>query len=662
MSVVPMKRVALYVHQAQVDAALDVVQSLGSVEFIQEESDGTVHDTYTHTTNLYPRVSQAVQFLEQYTIQPSLWRRLMDGTTTVLRSRDIANHQNNLDHVLSVITDVEALETQELTEREELRRLRGQYESLLPWQKLPFALADFYTKHTATVLVALPTTALRHQQIADVTTLLNRELQQYEFPYHIESVSPEYAAVVMYGTSDMVAATIETVIKPYGGSLVPQPVGDGTPEAELQAVTEQIERMKVAYNTTQAQIASFAADHLGDLRIKHDILAWAVERQSVASVAQGTNYVAVFSGWIKVPAIHQTQDALAQAQIAAALEVRDPEPEEVPPVEIENTRIARPFEFITRLYGLPGHRDLDPTLFLAGFFFLFFGLSLTDVGYGLFLMTAALLMLFVFKLSKTVRQFGSLLFLMGLGSTLVGLLFGGYFGIDPTTLPGPLQAIQQFDPIADPLPVFYLALGLGVIQVMFGMGLKILSDARNGRLLDGLLDQVPWLTLFVTLLLYGAAAWELAWSAYTQEFLYLVYGSVVAIILTSARAGTSILQKIQYSLLSLYQSIGYFSDILSYSRLLALGLATTALAFAVNLIAEIVYEAVPYVGIVLAIMVLIIGHAFTLAVNTLGAFIHSARLQFVEFFGKFITGSGRVFQPLTRSETYVAVQDDSAAR
>jgi V/A-type H+-transporting ATPase subunit I len=106
---------------------------------------------------------------------------------------------------------------------------------------------------------------------------------------------------------------------------------------------------------------------------------------------------------------------------------------------------------------------------------------------------------------------------------------------------------------------------------------------------------------------------------------------------------------------SLYNSVGFLSDILSYSRLLALGLATTALAFAVNLIAGIVYEAVPYVGVVFAILILIIGHTFTLAVNTLGAFIHSARLQFVEFFGKFVVGTGRAFKPLARSYNHVTV-------
>jgi V/A-type H+-transporting ATPase subunit I len=297
---------------------------------------------------------------------------------------------------------------------------------------------------------------------------------------------------------------------------------------------------------------------------------------------------------------------------------------------------------------------------LAGFFFLFFGLSLTDVGYGLFLMVVALVVLFYFKVPPIIKLFGKLLFLMGLSSALVGLLFGGYLGIEASKLPAWLQAIQVFDPIGNPLPVFYLALALGVVQVMFGMVLKIYSDARNKMLMTGILDQGPWLLLFTSLIFYGASVLGYVNFVTSDDVLILVYLALVTVVVSSGRTGKTVLGKIQMSLLSLYNSIGYFSDILSYSRLLALGLATSALAFAVNLIAEIVSEMIPYVGFILAIIILIVGHLFTLVVNTLGAFIHSARLQFVEFFGKFITGTGQNFKPLTRKETYINIVKDSS--
>jgi V/A-type H+-transporting ATPase subunit I len=307
---------------------------------------------------------------------------------------------------------------------------------------------------------------------------------------------------------------------------------------------------------------------------------------------------------------------------------------------------------------MPGYNDLDPTVFLAGFFFLFFGLSLTDVGYGLTLMAVSVMILTLFKVSDAVRMFAKLLLFVGFSTVLVGMLFGGYLGIEPSSLPSALRAIQVFDPIANPLPVFYLALGLGVVQVMAGMLLKIYSEARHGRLMEGVLDQGPWLLLFCLGILYLATSLDYVNILHPEQIINLMYVGVVLVILASGRKGDTVLQKVQSAALSLYNSIGYFSDILSYSRLLALGLATTALAFAVNLIADIVSESVPYLGPVLALIVLVIGHVFTLAVNTLGAFIHSARLQFVEFFGKFIGGTGRAFAPLSRTERYITVKKE----
>jgi V/A-type H+-transporting ATPase subunit I len=294
---------------------------------------------------------------------------------------------------------------------------------------------------------------------------------------------------------------------------------------------------------------------------------------------------------------------------------------------------------------------------LAGFFFLFFGMSLTDVGYGLVLMVIATMVLTLFKVSPPVRMFSKLLLFVGFATVLVGLLFGGYLGIDPKYIPDFLKAIQVYDPIGNPLPVFYTALGLGVVQVMAGMCIRIYSDYRNGKIMEGILDQGPWLFVFSTAILYlGTTIGFVAWLTEAQ-IINLLYVGVAMIIISNARKGETMFARIKNALVSLYDSIGYFSDILSYSRLLALGLATTALAFAVNLIASMVSD-VPYVGALLALAILLIGHVFTLAVNTLGAFIHSARLQFVEFFGKFIAGTGRSFAPLARNEKFIAVKKE----
>jgi V/A-type H+-transporting ATPase subunit I len=452
-------------------------------------------------------------------------------------------------------------------------------------------------------------------------------------------------------------ADLQKQLEGLGLGVIKAPAGTETPDVELVAVTQRLAAAKGELGLVHDQAEHFAQSHLGRLRIAAEVLSWERDRYATVGIGAATDSSVVLEGWINAAKRSALEATCAEKNIAAIMSDLEPNEGEEPPVDIVNNSFIQPFEVVTRLYGMPGHKDLDPTLFLAGFFFLFFGLSLTDVGYGIFLMAVATMILTLFKVAPVVRTFAKLLLFMGLGSALVGLLFGGYLGIAPEALPSWLRAIQVFDPIGNPLPVFYLALGLGVFQVMVGMFLKIYSDAKNGELMNGILDQGPWLFVFFVAIAYLGVTTGYANFATPDQLINLIYVGLVLVVLASGRKGKTILEKVQSAALSLYNSIGYFSDILSYSRLLALGLATTALAFAVNLIAEIV-SGTPVVGPVLAIVVLVIGHLFTLAVNTLGAFIHSARLQFVEFFGKFIAGTGREFKPLKRTAEHITIADE----
>jgi V/A-type H+-transporting ATPase subunit I len=394
------------------------------------------------------------------------------------------------------------------------------------------------------------------------------------------------------------------------------------------------------------------------LRIAAEALTWQRERFAVAESAQATKHAIVLEGWVNQHKRAEIESAFTTKKLAAVLTDLEPAEDEEPPVEIENGSLIKPFEAVTRLYGMPGYKDLDPTVFLAGFFFLFFGMSLTDVGYGLFLMIAAIIVLTLFKVAPPIRLFAKLLLMVGFATVIVGALFGGYFGIPPEALPQWMQALAVYNPIDNPLPVFYTALGLGIFQVMVGMLVKIYSDYRNKDLIGGLLDQGPWLFVFILGIIYVAQVAGYIALLETYTLVNLVYVAIAMIALFSARHGKGVFGKIQAAAGALYGSIGYFSDILSYSRLLALGLATTALAFAVNLIAGMIFDKESIITWIFAGLVLLIGHVFTLAVNTLGAFIHSARLQFVEFFGKFIVGTGREFSPLKRKKKYITAIEE----
>lgn len=650
-----MQKVRLSVHTADVDVALGIVQRVSAVEFIPTEMGDMreIRLSFPYA-ELLPRIQHAVQFLEVYAPKVGLWRTLREGSRTDLTEKDIKKRIQNTDVMLPLVEDFETLQVEFAEVTEKKRLLEEQHDLLLVWKKLPIKLSKLNTKRTKTLLVEKHFST---KEVDSLKQLLETALLEKSIPNLITEVSDNAVAVTLVKDNELISQ-VEKLIASLNAEVITPPQGEETPDVEFVAVSDKLAKVKNELALLHDQAEHFAMTHIKPLQIAGEILSWQKARFDIVHDAGATRYTVVFDGWLNESKREAIEAEFERQNVAAMFIERALDKDEQPPVDIVNSPFVQPFEAVTRLYGMPGYRDLDPTVFLAGFFFLFFGLSLTDVGYGLFLMVASAVILTWFKVTQPIRLFAKLLLFVGFATVLVGALFGGYLGIDPKLLPESLKAIQMFDPIGNPLPVFYLALGLGVFQVMVGMLVKIYSDHKQGRLVEGVMDQGPWLLVFSLALLYLATSLEYVSFLSLGQITNLIYVGIVLIILSSGRKGETIFAKIKDALSGLYSSIGYFSDILSYSRLLALGLATTALAFAVNMIAGMVFDKESYITYVIAGIILIIGHLFTLAVNTLGAFIHSARLQFVEFFGKFIAGTGKEFAPLSRTEKHLTIVDD----
>ncbi|MFT5831676.1 MAG: V/A-type H+-transporting ATPase subunit I [Candidatus Paceibacteria bacterium] len=648
MAVVQMQKVRAIVHQPEVDGFLSVLQRHGVMEFtaVDAEALAGLSGAAPHAA-LLPRVQHALGFLKTYEVKRGLWRTLRDGSVTTYTETEIAKQLEETEVVSDITRDVEAIQVELAEKNAAVQHLEQQRELLKTWSPVTNKLSELDTPQTVSVLVSKPNEI--REAVLDVLT---QKLAELSGSFATES----YGANVLLTVWRAELETVETLVGEAGLLLVTRPEGLEEASIELTAVEERLAAARGEQGQVHDQAAHTAHTHLHQLRIAGEILEWEQGRYSVLSNGKQTASTAVLDGWLMADMRDAIEADLKNHNVTALFTEIEPAADEVPPVEIKNNSFLRPFEVVTRLYGMPGHKDLDPTLFLAGFFFLFFGLSLTDVGYGITLMVVASIVLTLFKVSDAVRTFMKLLLFMGLGSALLGMLFGGYLGIPAEALPSWLQAIQIFDPIGNPLPVFYLALSLGVFQVMVGMLIKIYSDYKNNDLVGGLLDQTPWLFLFILGILFVGIVTGYVTFITTDTIVKLVYLGFALVAITAARKGEGLTGKLIAVLAALYNdTIGYFSDILSYSRLLALGLATSALAFAVNLIAEIV-SGTPVVGPILAVAILIIGHVFALVINTLGAFIHSARLQFVEFFGKFISGTGRNFSPLSRSKRHITAK------
>lgn len=248
----------------------------------------------------------------------------------------------------------------------------------------------------------------------------------------------------------------------------------------------------------------------------------------------------------------------------------------------------------------------------------------------------------------------------GFVTFIIGALTGGWFGIVIDDLPDSLgfiktalNAIKLVDPVNDPITMLILSFVLGYIQIWFGIAIDMWWKIKNNKLIDGLLDSGTWLYFLSAIAFYGVTAFGLLPESLRSIAFYMLISGVVLIVLTQGRQKKNILMKLVSGIGSLYGLVGYMSDILSYSRLLALGLATAVIAMVINLIAIMFKDMVPVVGWVIMILILIGGHLFNIVINVLGAYIHSGRLQFVEFFPKFFKGGGRIFKPFRRESKYV---------
>jgi len=366
----------------------------------------------------------------------------------------------------------------------------------------------------------------------------------------------------------------------------------------------------------------------------------------------------VLTGWVPQKKFNKLGRELQK--ITPLVEVRPIEPaaNEIPPTLVENPKIFYPFELITRIFGLPAQNEIDPTAPLSFFYLLFFAMCLSDVGYGAILSLLSYYYLRRLTLSEGGKKLLLLLFWGGIATIFAGIATGSYFGIDlnqlPPALSDILKRLQVIDPVKNPLNVLILSLFLGVIQNLYGVSLAMYWKMKNRAYLDAILDDGLWIYFLTCLVLLVAAAGLN--SPLAGFFGKLSIAGAILLVLSQGRREPGIFKKAIFGVLSLYRTTGYLGDTLSYSRLLALMMTTSIIGMVVNIIAGLTKNSVPILGYLFMIAILFFGHVFNLVVSVLGAFIHSTRLQLVEFFGKFYGNGGREFKPFRRETKYVIIK------
>ncbi|HID91959.1 TPA: hypothetical protein EYP45_02455, partial [Candidatus Peregrinibacteria bacterium] len=396
------------------------------------------------------------------------------------------------------------------------------------------------------------------------------------------------------------------------------------------------------------------AESLNSLKIVYDKFASESAIEYTLRMIEVGSFVSIIEGWVIASELNNIESSLSKKyNKAIAIEIIEKSEGEVERVVLNPSNLIAPIMEVTKMFGTPKIEEVDPTPYYAFFFLVFFGFCLTDAGYGLILiaMTSFALSLNL-PLEKSVINMIRMFMYGGVSTVVMGALFGGWFGLTPDQVPeiftymaddGKRMFLGQiFDPMTDLVSkIMPLAYILGVIHLSLGLYLSGLIAWKAGDKNRMLFVTIPMILMFIFA--------SLTWVAGIESLRYAFYASLITAMWGLGGSGNPVIRMLKGVGSLLNESLGWFSNILSYSRLFALGLATGIIAMSFNIVAMTMGGMVPGVGgWVVIFIVLAFGHTLNIALNVLGAYVHSSRLQFVEFFGMFLEGGGKILKPLRK--------------
>ena len=422
------------------------------------------------------------------------------------------------------------------------------------------------------------------------------------------------------------------------------------------------------------------AENLNDVEILADVEETTVNVCLQKRKLSATKNCAVLSGWIPEEATDKLTRALSAFECAC--EVSDPDEDDEPPVLLKNNSFSANFEWVIGMYSYPKYGAFDPTLIMSIFYFLIFGLMFADVGYGLLLVLGCFGGIKLLNPRESMRRMLSMFGYCGISCMVMGVLFGGWFGNLPTAIMN--SFVYGANGVAETTPLgsfFYngllfntvdsstafllLSLAVGEIHLIAGMAINMIETCKKGNVLEGICSTVPYWIMFAGIDLMVPAVYvdmfmpdPTAVAQTTRELFsqlslignYTMYAGLALILLLKGVGKKGFFGWLLGGLGGLYSLISFASDLLSYSRILALGLVASVIAQVINMLTGMGAGSV--IGFVFMLIVMILGHALNLAINLLGTFVHAARLQYIEFFGKFYEDGGEPFTPALPAEVY----------
>ena len=594
---VPMQKLTLYALKADRDALLLALQKDGSVMLEPEAGSKSLPGAEAVSAQLDNGAKNPLFPQKEQVSYPDFLKETGEGKRLT----------EQLDTTASKIASLES----------EAAALRIQAESLQPWLQLDIPLEQLsFTETTHCHVGFLPEKELPAFQQGMARLLA-------DWKTYGDGQDGRALVILAYNRDE---EAVKHLLKEHDFSEAVLPKRSGTAVQVQQELLQEAKEREDKIARLQQETKD-TLPQKQQVELYYDQLSTTHERLQNG----GVETVSAFKvqGWVRKDRAQRVEKVVQSVTDAYQLTFADPAEGEIPPTVLENGKLVEPYESVVELYSLPKAGSIDPDLIMAPFHFIFFGMMLSDAGYGLVLTVMLYFALKKFKPTGFARQLALVIFFGSISTVLWGAMFGGWFGLEWKPL--------LFVPMKEPLKMLALCFGLGAIHLVAGMLVKVYMLLRDGDVMGAVCDQISWLIMFLGFFLMALVPGPIG--------KYLAWLGAGIIILFGGREKKGIVSRLLGGLLTLYNISGYLSDLLSYSRIFALGLATGVIAMVINTVAQMLWSAGP-VGIVAAILVLLAGHYFNIIINVLGAFVHSSRLQYIEFFGKFYEAGGRAFLPL----------------
>ena len=418
----------------------------------------------------------------------------------------------------------------------------------------------------------------------------------------------------------------------------------GTAEENDKALAENLAALEKERQEIEQRIAGLGGKREALLEAS-DRAAIALRREEAKSRLVGTDKVFLLEGWLPADRCAALEKALEP--FTCAIETREPTEDEYPqvPVQLKNNKLTRPLNMVTEMYSLPAYGTLDPNPLMAPFFILFYGIMMADMGYGLLMMIASVIISKKYRPKGTSGELFSLLGLCGISTFIMGALTGGFFGDFLTQLvaivsPGTVFALPKlFDPLDDLTMILIGSMALGMVQIVTGMAISLIEKCKRKKFLGAFFEEITWWIVFIGIALLALG-----------KGVAVLYVGCALVLLGPIVQGKG-WGRLTGVFGSLYNHVtGYFGDILSYTRLMALMLAGSVIAQVFNMLAAMPGNMIAF------IIISMLGNAMNFGLNLLGCYVHDLRLQCLEFFNKFYVDGGKPFRPMTLDTEYVDLQ------